>query len=126
VSLSIHQVAVDCKDPSLLSVFWAEVLGYAREDWGKQYGALVYGADDRGVRIVFLGVPELKVAKNRVHLDVRTRDNSRDAEVQRLVGLGAREIETKSISAETGRSTWTIMLDPEGNEFCVSAAPTAQ
>ena len=83
--------------------------------------ALIFDPDNAGLRIVFLPVPEQKVVKNRVHLDVRTKDSTRQAEVERLVTLGAKEIETKSISTESWTSTWTIMQDPEGNEFCVSA-----
>ena len=123
MSLSIHQLAVDCKDAALLSDFWSEALGYAKEDWGEEVGAAVFGPDNAGIKIVFLPVPEHKVVKNRVHLDVRTKDNTREAEVERLAILGAKEIETKSLSTDTWNSTWTIMQDPEGNEFCVSAEP---
>ena len=123
MSLSINQVAFDCKDPALLSDFWSHVLGYTTEDWGEEFGAMVYDPDGAGTRIIFLPVPEPKVVKNRVHLDVRTWDSTREAEVARLASLGAREIETKTHSADRWTSTWTIMLDPEGNEFCVSAEP---
>ncbi len=123
MSLSVHQVAVDCKDASLLSGFWANALGYTKEDWGEEYGAMVYSPDNAGIRIIFLPVPEQKAVKNRVHLDVKTEDSAREAEVERLVNLGATEIETKSFSTDKWSATWTIMQDPEGNEFCVSAEP---
>ena len=121
MGLSIHQVAVDCKNASLLSDFWSRVLGYSREDWGEEYGAAIHAPDGSGIKVIFLPVPEQKVVKNRVHLDVRTEDGTREAEVERLVNLGAKEIETRSVSADTWTSTWTVMQDPEGNEFCVSA-----
>lgn len=124
MSLSIHQVAFDCVDPSLQSGFWSQALGYAQEDWGGGYGAMVYDPANTGVKIVFLPVPERKVVKNRVHLDVRTWDSTREAEVARLASLGAQEVETKTHSTNRWTSTWTIMLDPEGNEFCVSAEPS--
>lgn len=123
MSLSIHQVAVDCTDATLLSDFWSRALGYAKEDWGKEHGAMVFSPDNSGIRIIFLPVPEQKVVKNRTHLDVRTEDSTREAEVARLVTLGAREIETKTYSTDRWTSTWTVMQDPEGNEFCVSAEP---
>ena len=66
---------------------------------------------------------ERKIVKNRVHLDVKTEDRTREAEVERLVNIGATEIETKSFSTDKWSATWTIMQDPEGNEFCVSAEP---
>ena len=81
---------------------------------------MVYSPDNTGVRVIFMPVPEQKAVKNRVHLDVRTADGTREAEVQRLVDLGAKEIETKSASTDFWSETWTIMHDPEGNEFCVS------
>ena len=87
---------------------------------------MVYSPDNTGIRVIFLPVPEQKSVKNRVHLDVRTKDSTREAEVERLVGLGAKELETKSFSTATWSATWTIMQDPEGNEFCVSAEPTTQ
>ena len=121
MSVSVHQVAFDCKNASLLSDFWSMALGCAKEDWGEEIGSMVFSSDGAGIRIIFLPVPEQKVVKNRVHLDVKTEDRSREAEVERLVGLGAREIESKSMSTDSWSVTWTIMQDPEGNEFCVSA-----
>lgn len=70
-------------------------------------------AGPRPLPLLFQKVPESKVGKNRVHLDWRSDD--RVAEVARLVGLGAREGATRSLSS----LTWTAMRDPEGNEFCV-------
>ena len=123
MSLSIHQIAVDCQSARLLSSFWSQALGFAIEDWGEEYGAMVYSLENTGPRVIFLPVPERKVVKNRVHLDVKTTDGTREAEVARLVRLGAREVETRSLSTDAWTSTWTVMQDPEGNEFCVSAEP---
>lgn len=63
-------------------------------------------------------VPEGKTVKNRVHLDLTARDM--EAEVERLIGIGARRVE---VITEAGL-TWTVMTDPEGNEFCVAHIPT--
>ena len=65
------------------------------------------------MELVFVRVPEEKAVKNRVHLDLGADD--REAEVQRLLALGARRV------ADHG--SWTVMQDPEGNEFCVVQAP---
>ena len=124
MSLSLNCVLIDCQDPLPQAAFWSQVLGWSLEDWGEEYGAMVHNPDDTGIKIFFLPVPERKVVKNRVHLDVRTSDNTREAEVERLTSLGAKEIETKSLSTDQWTATWTIMQDPEGNEFCVSAEPT--
>ena len=126
MSLSVHQVAFDCKDALLLSDFWSAVLGYTKEDWSEEFGAMVYCPDGTGVKIIFLPVPEQKLVKNRVHLDVKTEDSTREAEVERLVGLGAKEIESKTLTTDAWTITWTIMQDPEGNEFCVSAGLDTQ
>ena len=66
------------------------------------------------VRMLFLKVPEGKTVKNRMHVDFRAPD--REAEVARLVGLGATRGDTHN---EFGL-TWTVLQDPEGNEFCVA------
>jgi hypothetical protein len=68
--------------------------------------------------MLFLVVPEGKAAKNRVHLDLRPSDSMAN-EVERVKGLGATELRF----VEEGGSFWTVMLDPEGNEFCVLRGP---
>ncbi|MFF6886279.1 VOC family protein [Streptomyces sp. NPDC012421] len=68
-----------------------------------------------GRRILFQRVPEPKTVKNRLHLDVHAPPGGRDAEVERLEGLGASVLRRV---AEQGGS-WVVMTDPEGNEFCV-------
>ena len=127
------QVTFDADDPPALAEFWALVLDYelqppppgfdSWEAFGEandippeqfgDYGAVV---DPAGVgpRLLFLKVPEAKVAKNRVHLDVRVAD--RVAHVARLVEAGATYIDERS---EMG-SAWTVLEDPEGNVFCVA------
>lgn len=66
--------------------------------------------------MVFQKVPEPKQAKNRWHLDLHLGEERRDAEVERLVGLGA----TRLWDGQQGLHTWVTMADPEGNEFCVA------
>ena len=70
---------------------------------------------DSTVKMMFIGVPEAKEVKNRVHLDLHADD--RAAEVERLIALGATHVHDKD---EWGIS-WTTLADPEGNEFCVAA-----
>jgi hypothetical protein len=66
---------------------------------------MVYSPNNTGVRVIFMPVPEQKSVKNRVHLDVRSDDNTIEAEVERLVNLGAKEIETKRISNDAWSAT---------------------
>ena len=119
MSLRQGEIVIDCADHEAVVPFWAAALGWDRRDVNEQYVALVPSAVEReadGPRplpLLFQKVPEPKIAKNRLHLDFRSED--RVAEVARLVGLGAHEGATRSL----GSLTWTVMEDPEGNEFCV-------
>ena len=109
----IKYVTFDCADPRRLSAFWSEVTGYqpvAEED---DFAALA-APDQRGVRgILFWRVPEPKTAKSRMHVDLATKNPER--EIARLVALGATKVEYR----EGNDARWTVMLDPEGNEFCM-------
>jgi hypothetical protein len=75
----------------------------------------------RDRRLLFIKVPDAKVAKNRFHLDLRPGD--RDAEVARLEALGAKRI---NIGQDPDAVTWVVMSDPFGNEFCILRALTAE
>ncbi len=127
------QVTFDAHGPAALLDFWCEVLGYEREPLSEQTraglvaagidpetsgGLFAAAVDPEGVRprLLALRVPEGKTAKNRLHLDVRVGGPEAIApEVERLVRLGARHV---ADFCEHG-STWAVMTDPEGNEFCV-------
>ena len=136
------QIAIDSSAPHVLADWWAEVLGweveaqdeafinrmvaggYATEaDTMRHKGALVWrqGAaiispDPGRPRVLFQEVPEPKSGKNRMHFDVRVGPEQQEAEVSRLLGMGASELWRSS----QGPSHWVTMADPEGNEFCVA------
>jgi predicted enzyme related to lactoylglutathione lyase len=121
MSLRQTEVVIDCADHETVLRFWSAALeGWQRRDVNEQFVALVPPPDQRTgegphpLPILFQKVPEAKVAKNRAHLDFRSEDM--DAEVERLVRLGASVLARHSL----GDFTWTVMADPEGNEFCVS------
>ena len=120
----LHEIVVDCEDAPSLAHFWTAVLdGYAIRPYDDDEIARlaeqgltpetdpVVMLDGPGPVLCFQQVPEKKVAKNRVHVDV-VADADRQAEVARLVALGG--------SVHTEFDTWTLMQDPEGNEFCVT------
>ncbi|WP_420112652.1 VOC family protein [Pseudactinotalea sp.] len=147
------QVTFDAHDPAALSTFWRDVLGYVHpappgvelasgedplaawadflersgvpEDQRNSASAL---EDPEGVgpRIFFQQVPEGKVAKNRVHLDVRTASELRgdermaalEAECERLLALGATRVDRHEPEQPTSIG-FIVMRDPEGNEFCL-------
>lgn len=147
------QVTFDAHDPRALSSFWRDVLGYVHP--GPPGVDLPVGADPlaawddflarsnvprdqrnaksaiedpagRGPRLFFQRVPENKVAKNRVHLDVRAapglsgaeRMAALEAECDRLVGLGATRLRRAEPEPPLGAG-FIVMADPEGNEFCL-------
>jgi hypothetical protein len=117
MALRIQNVSIDCLDPSRLAAFWAEVLGW-RVTFDETEEVVLEppaGSREEGVvpDLVFLLVPEDRVAKNRLHLDLRPSDQF--AEVQRLIGLGASRVDV----GQSPDVTWVVLADPEGNEFCV-------
>lgn len=139
------QIVFDCADPDRQARFWAEALHYripdppddfaTWEDWARAQGipperwndaSAVEDPDGAGPRVYFQKVPEGKVAKNRMHMDLNVsggpgiqleqRRARIDAEVARLKSLGATD---ERGSKEERGQYWVRMNDPEGNEFCV-------
>ena len=110
----IHSVTFDCSDPARVGLFWSQALGYETVQRGDDY-FWIEPSMGSATPLLFIKVPEGKQRKNRVHLDIETND--RAAEVDRLIDLGATIVE---IGAPHDAS-WTMMADPEGNEFCVAS-----
>lgn len=126
----LHSVDFDSERPSHVAEFWANALGYVMRpyDAAEIERLRARGIDDIAddpivvidpptagpPSLFFIKVPERKTTKNRLHLDI-VAGTSVEAEVERLIGLGARVLAT--YCEEDGR--WTTMMDPEGNEFCV-------
>lgn len=125
MSLRWYSVVVDCQDVSAQASWWTRAL-----DWRCVYEAedevvLVpphaldedrsIPVEERGPGLVFVPVPEGKQVKNRLHIDLAPRaSDDQEAEVARLVGLGASRVDVGQRDA-----TWVVLADPEGNEFCV-------
>ncbi len=110
--MDLANITFDADDPRRLAAFWSEATGRTVAQ-SEPYFAML-NPDDTGARMLFLKVPEGKTAKNRVHLDFHATD--REAEITRLVSLGATRHDTRH---EFGVE-WTVLTDPEGNEFCVA------
>jgi hypothetical protein len=137
------QLTFDANDPTALAGFWAEAVGYKFQEPPEGYDTWQQFFDANGIvveknqasaivdpdgirpRFFFQRVPESKSAKNRIHLDVNvvgrrdipTEERLRllEVEAERLTGLGA----TKSRVHNEHDESWIVMLDPEGNEFCI-------
>jgi hypothetical protein len=124
MTLRLQNVSFDCHDPAQLGAFWAQALGWrvTFSDSNEVTLEPPAGSPEEGVvpDFEFLLVPEGKVVKNRLHLDLRPKDQV--AEVQRLIGLGATRIDI----GQGPECSWVVLADPEGNEFCVLRAFTEE
>lgn len=126
-SVKKFQVTFDCAEPERVARFWCDVLGYVitLPSDGKGSWAACSDPTDEGPRMYFQCVPEGKVAKNRVHLDVRVgtglvgeeRLAALEAERDRLIPLGA--VCVQVLYADDENESCISMQDIEGNEFCI-------
>ena len=111
MTLEWEQTIVEASDPGALGRWWLEALGWVvvNDDPGEFE---IRPSADRLPGLLFVHTADLKTTKNRLHLDFRPDD--RDAEVDRLLELGATRADIGQ-----GARTWVVLRDPEGNEFCV-------
>ena len=114
MSLEWEQTIVDARDPRALGLWWRDALSWVVvNDEADEFE--IRPSADRLPGLLFALVFESKTTKNRLHLDLRPDD--RDAEVERLLALGATRADIGQ-----GEQTWIVLADPEGNEFCVLGA----
>ncbi|WP_433293017.1 VOC family protein [Pseudonocardia sp. CA-142604] len=115
----ISHLSFDALDAHAQSVFWAAVLGFAEDpDDPNEPGheeCMIFSPDGNQ-RVLFIEVPDAKQIKNRLHLDLEPAEGTRDAELARLLGLGATEVADRRRGDGSG---WVVLADPEGNEFCI-------
>lgn len=125
MTLKIQALTIDCKDPDALANFWASVLNYeityrSPEDETEEREVVISKPGEPDRDLLFIQVPDQKKVKNRYHLDLRPED--RDAEVERVMGLGATRVDI----GQGPEVTWVVLADPEGNEFCILRALTEE
>ena len=120
MSSIVKHITFDSHNALASAEFWATALGMQVMGEPSEHFAMVGGPDrpKHHPMLMFLKVPESKELKNRVHLDLETTDDL-EGEISRLEGLGAVRVADK----DEWNFQWTIMADPEGNEFCVSPPP---
>ncbi|GGZ25037.1 hypothetical protein GCM10010387_18140 [Streptomyces inusitatus] len=116
----ISELVIDCADPDLLAAFWSEVLGYVElgrdEDGSIEIGPPGVGFGGPLPTLVLSPSSDPRPpGKLRLHIDVSATDRAQDAELERLLALGARAADI----GQTGAESWRVLLDPEGNEFCL-------
>lgn len=127
---SLANITFACEDPDRLAEFWAAALDYVVQDAPPEFmdAWLAAGGDPKaaaaavdpeggGPRLFFEKKPKTPTSSIPIHLDLHAPD--RESEVERLAGLGASEVETRTRETGPYTETWTIMKDPEGNGFCV-------
>jgi predicted enzyme related to lactoylglutathione lyase len=117
----VENIAFDCADAYALAQWWSQVVGRPVSDDDKPGDPEASIALPGGTYLWFNQVPEPKTTKNRVHVCL-SPEAPRDAEVERLLGLGATLVD--DLRRPDGRG-WAVLADPEGNEFCV-LRPAAQ
>ncbi|MFD8809664.1 VOC family protein [Streptomyces sp. NPDC059597] len=118
----ISELVLDAADPGRLAVFWAEVLGYVElgreEDGSIEIGPPGTGFGGAQPTLILSPSTDPRPAKLRLHIDVSATDRDQDAELERLLALGARRVDV----GQTGEESWHVLADPEGNEFCLLRA----
>jgi predicted enzyme related to lactoylglutathione lyase len=112
MAVRFYQLVIDARDPRSIARFWAAVLD--QKVLFESDDEVIVGSDEhRYPGLCFVPVPEHKIVKNRLHIDLDP--DELDAEVERIIALGARR-------GDVGQgldATWVVLVDPEGNEFCV-------
>ncbi|MBX7432507.1 VOC family protein [Mycobacterium sp. Y57] len=114
MGLRFSELCIDAADIEALASWWSQVLGWPQEVTEDGDVALRAPAG-AGPDWLFLEVPDGKVVKNRLHVDLTPDDQA--VEVARVLALGARHVDIGQ-----GEQTWVVLADPEGNEFCILAA----
>ncbi len=115
----VSHTTVDSQNAFALSNWWKGVLDYVDDPTDPNepgHEECLIMSRDGFHRLLFIEVPEIKEGKNRLHLDLRPREGSRDQELARLRSLGASEVADRRSTDGTG---WVVLADPEGNEFCI-------
>ncbi|QEU92312.1 VOC family protein [Streptomyces kanamyceticus] len=116
----ISELVLGCREPEALARFWCEVLDFVVLD--QEEGCVEIGARDgfggSQPTIIFSYREEPEPGKTRLHIDVNATDRDQDAELERLLALGARPADI----GQTGEEQWHVLADPEGNEFCLLKA----
>jgi catechol 2,3-dioxygenase-like lactoylglutathione lyase family enzyme len=118
VACRISELVLGCRDPEALARFWCEVLDFVvleRLDDGTVEIGPREGFGGPQPTIILNWREEPEPGKSRLHIDVNATDRDQDAELERLVKLGARPADI----GQTGRESWHVLADPEGNEFCL-------
>jgi catechol 2,3-dioxygenase-like lactoylglutathione lyase family enzyme len=117
MAVALSHITFDSADPRSLARFWSEALDRPVDEGASEFFATIDNREPDRPSWFFIRVPEGKSAKNRMHVDLTADD--RTAEVERLSALGAVQLSEH----DAWGAVWTVLADPEGNEFCVGQRP---
>ncbi len=118
MSSRITNICIDATDPLPLAHFWCAVLGWEIAEESDE-GVSITPSDRAWPVIDLVPVRDVKLHKNRLHLDLRVDGASTSDELERLLGLGASTVDV----GQSPDATWVVLADPEGNEFCLLSTP---
>ncbi|BCT77999.1 glyoxalase [Sinomonas cyclohexanicum] len=115
----ISELVLKCADPELLAQFWCGVLGYVEID-REDVGLIEIGPPEAGFgglqpTIILMPGTDARTDRLALHIDVNPVDRDQDAELERLLALGARRLDL----GQPDDASWYVLADPEGNEFCL-------
>lgn len=120
----LSELVLECRDPETLARFWCEVLDFVVLDRPGDGSIEIGPREGFGgpqPTIVLSPTEEPRQARPRLHFDVNATDRDHEAELERLLSLGARPADI----GQSGEEPWHVLTDPEGNEFCLLAARLA-
>ena len=117
----VAHTTVDCHRAYELSEWWKQLLGYVDVDGDPNepgHEECMILDPDTGHSILFIEVPDAELPAKRIHLDLRPREGTRDEEVERVLALGATQVDDQRGTYGPGTG-WVVLADPEGNLFCI-------
>ena len=121
----IGELVLGCREPEMLARFWCEVLGFVELDREEDDGVVEMveigphdGWGGPQPTIILSRRDELESGSSRLHIDINATDRDQEAELERLLKLGARPADV----GQTGEEGWHVLSDPEGNVFCLLKA----
>ena len=116
MAVQLSHTTWDALDPYAVAEFWRALTDWevAEPDCYEPGSDECYLVTPDGYTILFFKVPDAKKLKNRAHMDLRAKDSTRDAEIERALELGATMVDDRREDL-----SWAVLADPEGNEFCI-------
>jgi hypothetical protein len=122
----ISHTTIDCLNAYSLSEWWKQIIEYVDlpdDPNAPGHEECMIQSPDGDHQLLFIEVPDRKSVKNRLHFDLRPSTGTRDQEIERLLALGATEVDDQRDHYGPGIG-WMVMADPEGNEFCMLRSET--